>query len=176
MKKQLATAILYGIPMLAVVGLIAFVIAADGPTEPVEPVLPLGKVGSLEIVADGETAEAPGYLGECVEHGDAISYHVHPLLTIRVDGKDLAIPANVGVSRECMRVLHTHDATGTIHVEYPTPLDATLGDFLAVWGKPIDSFGALSRMTVNGAESAEGSALVLRDGDKIVLEFETAGD
>jgi hypothetical protein len=44
-------------------------------------------------------------------------YHIHPVLKIVVDGKETPIPANIGLSAGCEKVLHTHDRTGTIHVE-----------------------------------------------------------
>ena len=52
------------------------------------------------------------------------------------------IPSNVGTS-PCLRPLHTHDGSGTIHVE---PDDAShpvyiIGDFFRLWGKEFNSSG-----------------------------------
>src|SRR5438128_2581303 len=62
-------------------------------------------------------------------------FHIHPHLMILVNGEQQVIPANTGINPGCMHPLHTHDDTGTVHVESPEERDFTLGDFFAVWGK-----------------------------------------
>ncbi|EQD32569.1 hypothetical protein B1A_19439 [mine drainage metagenome] len=39
----------------------------------------------------------------------------------------------------CFYWLHTHDATGIIHIETPVARQFTLGDFFAIWGWPLSS-------------------------------------
>lgn len=108
--------------------------------------------------------------------------HIHQQLTIRIDGKEEAIPANVGiVSPTCMRPMHTHDATGTIHVESPVVRDFTLGELFRVWEKPFGRERLLDAtadathrivMTVNGEPSEAYENLVLEDGQRIALSLE----
>src|SRR2546425_5735736 len=49
------------------------------------------------------------------------STHIHPVLSVYVNGKKVPVPANIGIdpSRPFteMAGLHTHDASGTIHDE-----------------------------------------------------------
>ncbi len=51
------------------------------------------------------------------------------------------IPANIGLLPNCNRPLHTHDASGTIHVETDENRDYVLGDFFFVWGKIFNNSG-----------------------------------
>jgi hypothetical protein len=71
--------------------------------------------------------------------------------------------------------LHTHDTSGTIHVEVNTSRrDFTLHEFLAIWGQPsngsaIDGHPVTS-LTVDGvAQASATSDVVLKDGQKIVM-------
>ncbi|TSC84420.1 MAG: hypothetical protein G01um101417_226 [Parcubacteria group bacterium Gr01-1014_17] len=103
----------------------------------------------------------------------ATQFHIHPNLAIFASGKRVEIPANIGVTRICMNALHTHDTSGTIHVESPEQRDFTLADFFAVWNKQLEDFGTTTpRMTVNGTENAELLDYPMKDKDKIELYFE----
>ena len=107
-------------------------------------------------------------------------FHIHPHLRIVVNGAEQSVPANVGITLDCMHPLHTHDATGEIHVESPEQRDFTLGDFFAVWGKTFGKDEILSyhadqdhriTMTVAGAENEEYENLILQDKQDIVIEY-----
>ncbi len=114
------------------------------------------------------------------EHANPAA-HYHANLGLRVRGAPVAVPANVGVSGLGMRVLHTHDASGEIHIESPRPFDFTLGDFFTVWGKPLsaqclldDCVSATGTLTmlVNNATSTAYGDYVMRDADRIELILE----
>ncbi len=107
-------------------------------------------------------------------------FHIHPHLRIMINGAEQTIPANTGISLSCMHPLHTHDTSGTIHVESPEQRDFTLGDFFAVWGKTfskdqiLDSVIDASHeivMTVGGAPSDAYENLVFKDKQEIVIEY-----
>ncbi len=51
------------------------------------------------------------------------------------------IPANVGLGSNCIRPIHTHDGSGTLHVETDQNRDYTLADFFLIWGKVFNSSG-----------------------------------
>ena len=111
----------------------------------------------------------------------ATQFHIHPVLKIVINGKDQEIPAQIGITSGCMHPLHTHDASGTIHVESPQKRDFTLADFFAVWGKPftknqiLDSIADarhVIRETVNGVQSQNYENTVVHDGDQIVISYE----
>jgi hypothetical protein len=108
--------------------------------------------------------------------------HIHPNLTITINGQKQEVPGNIGIQSNCLHPLHTHDNTGKVHVESPEARDYTLGDFFAVWGKSFSKdqiFDSKAdamhriRMTVNGQENAEYEKLVLKDLDDIQVYYET---
>jgi len=105
--------------------------------------------------------------------------HDHANLEIVIDGKKEFIPANVGVEAGKMRPVHTHDGGGKLHIEGPCIRDFVLGDFFKIWGKEFNSQcifencaneGGL-KVIVNGKENSDFENLVLRDGQKIRVEY-----
>lgn len=110
---------------------------------------------------------------ECLAQGHTnLAQHIHPELSIIVDGVSQTIPANIGISNTCMAELHTHDTTGKIHIE--TLLSSktfTLKDFFAMWDEPFDKPGYTMTMTVDGKPSSEGGELILKDLQQIVLTY-----
>ncbi len=104
----------------------------------------------------------------------------YPHLTIIVNGENIPIPANVGVTEDCKKIIHTSDDSGTIDVEPYNDTPLILGDFMNVWGKQFSADRLFDYyrdenheilMTVNGEPSAEYENLVLKDGQKIVIEY-----
>jgi len=53
----------------------------------------------------------------------------------------ILIPANIGLSSSCARPLHTHDTSGTLHVETDVDQNYTIADFFLIWGKVFNSSG-----------------------------------
>ena len=112
----------------------------------------------------------------------ATRFHIHPHLEIKINGTDVAVPADIGISNTCMHPLHTHDATGTIHVESPVQKDFTLSDFFAVWNQPFSKDQILNNkaddthtitMTVNDKPVDTFENTVLRDNDQIVISYQS---
>ena len=61
--------------------------------------------------------------------------HHHIRLFIYVDGQPVVVPANIGIGQTVSSPLHTHDTTGTVHVESADPnFQPVLGQFMDVWG------------------------------------------
>ena len=66
---------------------------------------------------------------------EGTAVHIHQHLDLYVDGRAGPVPAGVGIDPAVgYAPLHTHDASGVIHVESPTARTYTLGEFFAVWG------------------------------------------
>jgi hypothetical protein len=66
--------------------------------------------------------------------------HIHQHLDIYVNGKHEPVPANIGIyDGQFLTELHTHDATGLMHVESPVAKNFTLGQFFGVWGVRLNS-------------------------------------
>lgn len=111
----------------------------------------------------------------------ATQFHIHPNLTILINGEKQEIPPNIGINVTCMTSIHTHDGGGVIHVESPIEKDFTLGDFFAVWDKPFDSQNILSFqvdeahtivVSVNGEVVDTFENTILRDKDDIVISYQ----
>jgi hypothetical protein len=112
----------------------------------------------------------------------ATQFHIHPSLVVVVDGKTQQIPTGIGVQPTCMTSLHTHDATGLIHIEAPEKRDFTLGDFFAAWKQPFNQSEILGyktdathriRVLVNGSEVNTFENTVFVDKDQITISYET---
>lgn len=111
----------------------------------------------------------------------ATEYHIHPELSIFVNGEEISVPNNLGVTSVGMTAIHTHDEKSIIHVESPIKKDFTLGDFFAVWGKDFSSTQLLDKtvdgnseiiVTVNGKKVDTYENTVLLDKDKIVIHYQ----
>lgn len=117
---------------------------------------------------DGDTSR--GGVGQSVD-GVACApsmyentYHVHFFLGLMVNGKQVAVPDGIGLylpgaesngvtntATKCYYAIHTHDASGMIHVESSSTASLgsaifTLGQVLDIWGEPLtaSSFGPYS--------------------------------
>lgn len=110
--------------------------------------------------------------------------HVHTHLTLVFDGKEAPIPASIGIDptmwndhsldsygMKGMTVLHTHDTSGTIHVESYKIKDYTFGQLLDIWGLGLNAYKVT--MTVNGQPVQDYRNYVFKDGDKITLDMTT---
>jgi hypothetical protein len=72
------------------------------------------------------------------------TYHAHAFLGIYLNGELLAVPNNVGIvtrtpDPRCYYAIHTHDASGKIHVEAAAQGMFTLGQLFNIWGQPLSS-------------------------------------
>ena len=66
---------------------------------------------------------------------EGTAVHIHQHLDLYVDGAKVPLPAGIGIDPAVgFAPLHTHDASGVIHIESPAARGYTLGQFFAVWG------------------------------------------
>ena len=105
---------------------------------------------TLEGLSRGPIPWQPEYanLAERVRALDLPSsanvFHIHSHLDVFVDGVKAEVPANIGLAQTgvstaspgatVIAAIHTHDATGVIHIEGATTFDPTLRDVFGVWG------------------------------------------
>jgi sulfur carrier protein ThiS len=114
--------------------------------------------------------------------GDKMVLHIHPKLSVKVDGKTIPVPEQIGINKSLykdrsldkygmqgMAPLHTHDNSGVIHVESTVNRDYTLGEFLKIWG--IDLNGKSVKVSVNGQPVSDWRNHILSDGEQINLEI-----
>ena len=112
---------------------------------------------------------------------EAFDTHIHTRLKVTVAGKPFEVPSGIGIDEDSNRIaaLHTHDATGEIHVESPKQnAKYTLDQFLTVWGIPADDAGrctfftatAPCTLTVTSKDSGKvGLDVILVDEDTLTL-------
>jgi hypothetical protein len=102
---------------------------------------------------------------------------------VLVDGQALRVPADIGIDRTrgTISPLHTHDATGVIHIESPVKRQFSLGEFFSEWDVSLsaDNIGALRvadskvlRVFVNGApKSGNPAAITFGPHDEIAVVY-----
>jgi hypothetical protein len=59
--------------------------------------------------------------------------HIHPWLRIVINGRNITLPVDIGLISSCTEPVHTHDASGIIHIESEANTNFTLGDFFNIW-------------------------------------------
>lgn len=111
----------------------------------------------------------------CLPNGhQQLALHVHPTLAIFVDGEREPIPANVGIIGSCMSEMHTHDTSGTLHIETASRArfnELSLSDFFDVWGQPLDREGYTMEVSVNGTPVSSVDEVPLEDLAQIELRY-----
>lgn len=138
------------------------------PPPPPDQKVPMHIHVSLALFRDGQKATLPGDIGQ--RGGHWVDHSLDHLLDLREGAAGSLSP------------LHTHDSSGTIHVEASETYAFTLGEFFAVWGQPVGPVQTVDlipddshtlTMTVNGENSTAWGSLVLHDGDAIEIHYTT---
>jgi hypothetical protein len=118
---------------------------------------------------------APNGLHALTLEGTAL--HVHEHLDLYVNGRPVTVPADVGIDQQAgfLTELHTHDASGIVHVESPVPKLFTLGQFFCEWGVKLSGTclgryrGHLSWWVDGQRRHGNPAQLVLRQHQEIVI-------
>lgn len=110
-------------------------------------------------VSDGEGARIAA-AGLPALSQEQLAYHIHTHLDIIVDGKSEPVPAEIGIDAQAQLIspVHTHDATGVIHIESSDRRAFTLGQFFTEWGV------LLNQSCVGGYCSPQTAIRVYVDG------------
>ncbi len=114
--------------------------------------LTLGRIILIVIIATGAGLAYLVSFGLSAGQGNfplpcaaSVNMHVHPYLQIMIEGQSITIPADIGISGSCLEPIHTHDASGILHLETPsTSTKYTLGQFFQIWSATYHT------VTVNG--------------------------
>jgi hypothetical protein len=116
---------------------------------------------------------------------EQLDYHIHVHLDVYIRGVHVPVPPYVGIDfvDQFLTVLHTHDATGVVHVESATSRPYQLGKFFGVWGVRLSTTcigryctgpKAGLRTYLGGKPYAGNPAsIVLREHEEIVLAYGT---
>ncbi|TLY06782.1 MAG: hypothetical protein E6K85_10235 [Thaumarchaeota archaeon] len=114
-------------------------------------------------------------------HSVALARHDHVSLVLLVNGQQVVIPEGIGMNPQLwhdhsldqygpsgISPMHTHDTTGTIHIESTVAREYTLGEFLKVAGISTDN---ITRTTVDGNELVDIQNHAMKNGEKLRVEF-----
>lgn len=88
-------------------------------------------------------------------------FHRHVHLDVFVDGVPTPIPNGMGITAGLFAGIHTHDASGVIHVEANESFNATIGDIFTIWGV------RLSPRCVGGYCEPDETIAVYVNGDAV---------
>jgi hypothetical protein len=104
-----------------------------------------GGAGAYFAFAHSDSGLSPGGAIDGISCGgsEMLNYHIHAHLTLYQNGRAVPVPAYVGIpyssainasgQHTCFYWLHTHDASGVVHIESPTHDLYTLGQFFDIW-------------------------------------------
>ena len=104
--------------------------------------------------------------------------HTHQHLDVFVNGKRVIVPAGIGIGEGLISPLHTHDASGVMHVESTTVRSYSLAEFFAVWGVRLTKTclagecgeGKL-HFFVDGKPATDPNRIVLTHHQEIAVAF-----
>lgn len=125
----------------------------------------------------GSSSPAPAISGIQCQSMEGTALHIHPRLEILRGNSAVKVPAGIGIpsGKGCMYWLHTHDTSGTIHVESPVQRTFTLGEFLDIWDATIGANpigGANVTVHVDGRTyDGDYRQIVFEDGKSILVEI-----
>jgi hypothetical protein len=113
------------------------------------------------------------------------TYHYHALLAMYINGKQAALPSQIGIAPDgsCYYWLHTHDSSGVIHIEAPANHSFTLGNFLDEWSQHFSSLGYPAQLNspnwqvwINGkVYTGDLHNIVLKSHEIITLAYNSPG-
>ena len=117
---------------------------------------------------------------------EMLAFHIHSHLQVSNDGVDVVLPANIGIEPGVgLSPLHTHDATGLVHIESEKQGDYTLGQVFKEWNVPLSATCVSTlcadathevKVFVDGkAVTDDPTSIKLADQEKITVAYVTKG-
>jgi hypothetical protein len=113
---------------------------------------------------------------------EGTALHTHQHLDVFVHGSRVPIPPGIGinVAERFISPLHTHNASGIVHVESSTVRSFSLAELFGVWGVRLtrsclggECGAGRLRIFVNGGRVRDPSRALLGRHDEIVVSFGT---
>ncbi len=110
--------------------------------------------------------------------------HIHAHVSLMRGGETVVVPEEIGIAPELWKdrsldeygpssgllaPMHTHDMSGTIHIESTVNREYTLGEFLRIWG--MDPSAVVKVTDKNGNEIQDHEHLVLERNAELIVEI-----
>ena len=135
----------------------------SGPVFALNSASPGPKGGPIQLVQATQVGQAMFAAGDTDQGGtgqtidgiqgsssEMFGTHIHAHLSLFYQGQQIAIPYGIGIVKPFYAQsgfvgagrgfywIHTHDASGIIHIESPDKRKYTLGNFFDIWGEPLN--------------------------------------
>jgi len=117
---------------------------------------------------------------------EGTTLHIHSNVQIFVHGQQEPVPVNIGVKDTTIESLHTHETSGTIHIESSVARTFRLGELFDVWGVRLtpsclgaycNGGGNTLQVFVNGQEqTGDPTQIAMNDQDVIVVTYGTSDE
>jgi hypothetical protein len=135
--------------------------------------------GQIPLVQDDEK-----FALDEVHANPALVIHIHTQIEVQKAGQKVLVPAEIGISRDLwhdhsldefgpskalLAPIHTHDESGTIHIESVVNRDYTLGEFLSIWGMEAEK--VVKATSSDTGEIKDPQNHILARNEKITLEI-----
>ena len=131
-----------------------------------------------------DTASSTPRSEQCLDSHNSLAMHIHPRLELVVNDQSVTVPGDLGIDTtacdQAMHLLHTHDASGKLHIEGYDPFTPTADLIFEVWNisypndeslRPLFDDATNVTVTVNGvATDADWDEIVLKDGETLRIE------
>jgi hypothetical protein len=178
-KRRARQLLTLSVVSVAIAGAVLFI------TRPKEQVPNSALPGLLKTDApwDANAAQSAARASALGLPAEGTVMHTHANLQIFVHGKAETVPVNIGITNAAIQSLHTHDTSGTVHMESSVARTFTLGEFLDVWGVRFtpsclgaycNGNGNTLQVFVNGQEqTGDPTRLAMNDQDVIVVTYGT---
>jgi hypothetical protein len=176
-------------PILLLVCGAGAILFAQRPTAPI--VIVQGTEIGAPTFAPGDTPT--GGNGQPVDgiegsSREMLTVHIHAHLSLFSKGQQIAVPYGIGILKPFQLTngfvgmgngfywLHTHDATGIMHIESPDARTYTLGNFFDIWGQPLSARnvaglqGPVTSFVDSKPYKGDPRAIVLAAHSQITLE------
>ncbi|MEY9964061.1 hypothetical protein ABIA33_002095 [Streptacidiphilus sp. MAP12-16] len=144
--------------------------------------------GTARWSAPADAAGAVKAAGLPMLAAEGTAEHIHAHLDVYVDGKQVTVPALVGIDESANQLspLHTHDTTGVVHIESPTVKSYSLGQFMKEWQVTLsgtqlgdaktDATHTLTAYVDGKKVTGDPASIVLGAHDEIALVYGTASE
>ena len=121
---------------------------------------------------------------QCLDSHNSLAMHIHPRLELVVNNQSVPVPGDLGIDTsacdQAMHLLHTHDASGKLHIEGYEPFTPTAALIFDIWNisfpgdetlQPIFDDPTNVTVTVNGEVTASPwHAIELIDGETLRID------